>query len=292
MKPVKAELHPRNPHRGLYDFKQLIKSCQELEPFVFINQFGKESIDFANPVAVKTLNKAILRLFYDIKWDLPEHFLCPPIPGRADYIHHIADLLSHKGKTPQGKDVRVLDIGVGANCIYPLIGHKQYGWKFVGTDIDPAAISFAEKIIRQNRLTEEIELRLQTSPSSIFKGVVKSSETFNISLCNPPFHSSPNEAKAATARKNKNLGIKTQSLNFGGKSNELWCPGGEIAFITQMIEESVHVHCKWFTALVSKTSSLPSLVKVLDKINPTQVKMLNMSQGQKKSRIIAWTFLS
>ncbi len=115
---------------------------------------------------------------------------------------------------------------------------------------------------------------------------------FDISLCNPPFHSSPGEAKAATTRKNKNLGIKKGSLNFGGKSNELWCPGGEVAFISQMIKESVHINCKWFTALASKVNSLPILYKALDKIKASQVRTLDMSQGQKKSRIIAWTFSS
>jgi len=290
---VKTGLHPRNPHRGQYNFKELVKCCPALAQFVATNQYGKESIDFANPFAVKALNKAILMLFYNIAWDLPENFLCPPIPGRADYIHHIADLLSvfNKGIIPQGKSVRVLDIGVGANCIFPLIGHKEYGWSFVGTDIDPIAISFAEEIVKRNDLAEAIEIRLQSSSSNIFQGVVETSEAFDISLCNPPFHSSPGEAKAATTRKNKNLGIKTRLLNFGGNSNELWCPGGEVRFITQMIKESVHINCKWFTTLVSKASSLPSLFKVLDKAKPTQVRTLDMSQGQKKSRIIAWTFL-
>ncbi len=294
MGPVKTELHPRNPHRGLYDFTRLIKCCPELSKFVGINQYGNESIDFANPSAVKTLNKAILFLFYDISWDLPDHFLCPPIPGRADYIHHIADLLSisNNGVIPLGKEVRVLDIGVGANCIYPLIGHKEFGWSFVGTEIDPLAISCAEEIIKRNNLAEFIEIRLQTSRSNIFQNVIGINEMFDISLCNPPFHSSHGEAKAATTRKNKNLGIKTRSLNFGGKSNELWCPGGEVTFISQMIKESAHINCKWFTTLASKASSLPTLYKALDKIKATQVKTLEMSQGQKKSRIIAWTFLS
>ncbi|MBA3815837.1 MAG: 23S rRNA (adenine(1618)-N(6))-methyltransferase RlmF [Parachlamydiaceae bacterium] len=294
MTPVKKELHPRNPHRGQYDFKKLIISCPQLAKFVEPNKYGKESIDFANPFAVKTLNKAILKFFYNITWDIPEHYLCPPIPGRADYIHHVADLLCifNKGVIPLGKEVKVLDIGVGANCIYPLIGHQSYGWSFVATDIDPIAIKCAEEIVKQNNLDDTIEIRLQKSSLNIFQGMIETEERYDISMCNPPFHSSSDEAKSAATRKNKNLGIKTKALNFGGKSNELWCPGGEVAFITQMIKESVHIHCKWFTALVSKSSSLPSLFKELDKIKPTQVKTLEMGQGQKISRIIAWTFLS
>lgn len=281
MKPIKAELHPRNPHRGLYDFKKLISACPDLTQFVTFNQFGNESIDFANPHAVKALNKAILMLHYNIVWDIPDGYLCPPIPGRADYIHHVADLV-------EGKNIRVLDIGTGANCIYPLIGYKSYGWSFVGTDIDPKAISIAEKNIKANNLDKVITLRLQANPKNIFEGVVDKNESFDISMCNPPFHTSASEARAGTMRKNKNL--KTSGLNFGGKSNELWCEGGEAAFITQMIKESVNVTCKWFTTLVSKESNLHGIYKALEKIKPTQVRTLDMGQGQKKSRIIAWTF--
>jgi len=87
----KSRLHPRNKHRERYDFKLLIESSPELAQFVKMNIYNDESIDFFNPDAVKALNKALLKYFYDIEnWDIPEGYLCPPIPGRADYIHHIA----------------------------------------------------------------------------------------------------------------------------------------------------------------------------------------------------------
>lgn len=279
---MKTELHPRSRHRGAYDFPELIQCCPDLSQFTALNPYGNVSIDFSNPKAVKTLNKALLKLHYNIAWDIPEPYLCPPIPSRADYIHYLADFVP-------GKQLSVLDIGVGANCIYPLIGHREYGWRFVGTDIDPQAIAIANGLIRLNGLTDYIEIRHQTSSTHIFKGVVKG-ESFDISMCNPPFHASLNEAKAGTQRKWKNLGLKTKALNFGGQSNELWCPGGEVAFITRMIQESVHVNCKWFTTLVSKETSLPLIYQALDQVNPSEVRTLPMGQGQKKSRIVAWTF--
>lgn len=295
MTPIKTQLHPRNRHRSLYDFKQLILSCPDLAQFVGLNIHGSESIDFTNPFAVKTLNKALLKHFYHIDWDIPEHFLCPPIPSRADYIHHIADLLalSHGGTLPRGRGISVIDIGVGANCIYPLIGHREYGWSFVGTEIDPQAARIAKETILKNDLSKAIEIVLQPSPTSIFKGILKDHYApFDISICNPPFHASLKDAKAGTERKWKNLNIKTSELNFGGRSNELWCPGGEVAFIKQMIEESVHVQCKWFTTLVSKEESLPKIYSALEKAKPSKVITIPMSQGQKKSRIIAWSYLS
>ena len=290
---LKTELHPRNKHRAPYDFKELIKCCPDLTKFVAKNSYGNDSIDFTDPIAVKTLNKAILKLFYNITWDIPEPFLCPPIPGRADYIHYIADLLAvfNRGLIPEGKKISVIDIGVGANCIYPLIGHREYGWSFVGTDIDPLAISIAKGIVAQNNLADAIEIRLQKSSANIFQGVLHDDTIYDVSMCNPPFHASRAEAEVGTLRKWKNLKVQTKALNFGGQSNELWYPGGEVAFIKQMIEESAHINCKWFTTLVSKASSLVPIYRALEKARPKEIRTVDMGQGQKKSRFVAWTFL-
>lgn len=288
MTSLKTALHPRNPHRERYDFKSLISADPKLGSFVGPNKFGDESIDFSNPEAVKALNRAILKSFYQIEfWDIPEGYLCPPIPGRADYLHYLADLL------PQKKERRVLDIGVGANCVYPLIGHQVYGWNFVGSDIDSKALANAQKIVEQNNLQNVIELRLQTS-KNIFKGIIKENEKFDFTLCNPPFHSSAEEAQMGTTRKWKNLGKSPQKgLNFGGQSNELWTEGGEVSFIKQMILESSEIpqHSIWFTSLVSKEESLTPLYKTLKSFKNVSVKTIEMSQGQKKSRILAWSFI-
>ncbi len=292
-------LHPRNRHRDRYDFKQLIAACPELAPFVSHNTFDVESIDFANPAAVKTLNKALLRSYYGITfWDLPEGYLCPPVPGRADYIHYMADLLSERngGVIPRGKTIKVLDIGVGANCIYPIIGHKEYGWRFVGTDVDPLAMRAAKQIVAANStLAGAVECRLQANASDIFKGVVQPGEVFTLSICNPPFHASAAEAIAGTQRKWKNLGIEkvaSAQLNFGGKHSELSYPGGEAAFIRQMITESAGIPqtCTWFSTLVSKQSSLPAIYKALENVKATDVRTIEMTQGQKTSRVVAWSF--
>ncbi|HYN54211.1 MAG TPA: 23S rRNA (adenine(1618)-N(6))-methyltransferase RlmF, partial [Methylotenera sp.] len=198
----KLGLHPRNKHRGRYDFEQLILANSALASFVKLNAYNDASIDFANPQAVKALNQALLKQFYDIaNWDIPAQYLCPPIPGRADYLHYIADLLgsANGGVIPHGESVRLLDIGVGANAIYPLIGYREYGWHFVGADIDPIAIANAQRILDANiGLSDVIKLCLQTTPTNIFKGIVQQNETFDITLCNPPFHASLNDALAGT----------------------------------------------------------------------------------------------
>jgi len=283
-------MHPKNPHKTRYDLKALGEKSPELVPYVLINKYGDESIDFADAKAVKALNRAILLDSYGIKhWDIPEDYLCPPIPGRADYIHSVADLFSEK------KALRVLDIGTGANCIYPLIGAVEYQWSWVGADIDPRAIENAQTIVSKNGLDSQIELRLQTDKKSIFKNIIQSSERFDLTICNPPFHESYEEAMRGTNRKWKNLGKapKSKTLNFGGKSNELWCPGGESAFILNMIDESVlfKTNVQWFTTLVSKEANLPVLKKALEKkVIAKEIRVIEMTQGQKKSRLLAWTF--
>ena len=295
----KSGLHTRNLHRFRYNFDELIKSCSNLKSFVFINKYESQTIDFSNPDAVKMLNKAILKHFYGIShWEIPPNYLCPPIPGRADYIHYIADLLalSNIGIIPRGKTVKVLDIGVGANCVYPIIGNSVYGWEFVGSDIDSNAIKNAHEIILKNPLlTGSIELRFQPSAVNIFKGIIMEDEVFDASICNPPFHTSLEEATKGTRRKINNLTghtSKTPTLNFGGQNAELYCEGGEEKFVEQMIEESSKVpkNCVWFTSLISKKEHLPSMYKMLKKVKVVEFKTIDMAQGQKISRIIAWTF--
>lgn len=289
-------MHPRNRHQGRYDFPQLVKSCPELAPFVIANPRGEASIDFANPAAVRMLNRAILKSFYGIShWEIPPGYLTPPVPSRADYVHRVAELLRSKaGAYPTGPAVRVLDVGVGANCIYPIIGHAEYGWTFVGCDVDPIALASAQRIVDSNpNLAGAVELHLQTAPEKLLAGIVREGESFDIAMCNPPFHASLAEAEAASRRKWENLGRRADSgRNFGGQGRELWFPGGEAAFVRRMIEESARfkTNVRWFTSLISKEESLPVLRSAMKKAGATDQRTMAMEQGQKKSRLVAWTF--
>ncbi len=265
------------------------------------NEYGDASIDFANPEAVKSLNKALLKQYYGIAhWDIPDCYLCPPIPGRADYIHHAADLLKscNASVIPRGPNISVLDIGVGANCIYPIIGMREYGWHFVGTDTDPEALRSAKHIVKLNSiLAGGIECRLQPIASNVFTGIIQPGDMFDLTMCNPPFHASLAEAREGTQRKWKNLGFKKKAspvLNFGGRNGELWCRGGETAFVRTMIDQSARVPaaCFWFSTLVAKSAHLPAVYHALKHAGATDVRTIPMAQGQKVSRIVAWTYLA
>ena len=297
----KKTLHERNFHNDRYDFKALIQSEPSLNEFVKPNKYGDLSIDFANPQAVIALNKALLSFFYGVKnWSIPSDYLCPPIPGRSDYIHHIADLLaaSNGGKIPKGSNIKGLDVGIGANCIYPIVGVSVYGWSFTGSDIDEVALKSAQNIINSNEsLKENIIVKLQTNSKNIFKNIISKEDKFDFTLCNPPFHKSQKDAIAGNKRKVQNLTkqvVSKAALNFGGKNNELWCEGGEVAFIKKMIKESKEFskNCLWFTTLVSRKENLDFIYDALQDIDVLEYKTINMAHGQKISRVIAWTFLT
>lgn len=350
----KRVLHERNLHRNGYDFEQLIEASPALKPYVRPNPYGNLSIDFADPLAVKALNLALLQLHYRIDyWDIPTGFLCPPIPGRVDYLHYIADLLAgvdsntlgdkaeeqveergtgqnvphasepdshasaakqkHKSKSQKKMKINALDIGTGANGIYPILGIQAYGWRFVASDVDPLSIENVDRIIERNPgLQGKLKTRLQTDHQKVFHGIIGPDDRFDITLCNPPFHASLKDASEGSLRKVKNLAANraakghkpepagdkekpgASELNFGGQKAELWCEGGEKQFLANMIRESKNFasQCLWFTSLVSKKENLQPCYAALEKAGALTVKTIDMAQGNKLTRVLAWSFLT
>jgi 23S rRNA (adenine1618-N6)-methyltransferase len=287
-------LHKNNTHKSGYNFKILVYAYPKLQPFVFVNKYDTQTIDFANPDAVKALNTALLFAHYNISyWGFSEVNLCPPIPSRVDYIHYLADLLNDSGLH---KSINVLDIGTGATCIYPLLGNAKYGWNFIGSEIDKLSLKNAQKIIDKNKLNQHIELRLQVDSSSILNGILKSSEKNSACMCNPPFFKDETEAYIATTRKLKGLGNQNDNIirNFSGTANELWYKGGEKAFLHNYLYQSslFKQNCFWYTSLVSSKKLVKSMKISLEKLKATNIKIIQMTQGNKTSRVVAWTFLT
>ena len=161
----------------------------------------------------------------------------------------------------------------------------------------PSALSdqFANPIVLQRALMEKgrkIELRQQTHHESIFKGVIDAKEEFTLSLCNPPFYGSLKEAQAEASRKWKHLGLRTEGRNFGGRGAELYCKGGELVFLKTMVKESALVkkQVQWFSTLVSNSGNVKILDREIEKAGASELHTLEMEQGQKKTRVLAWRF--
>lgn len=282
---MNKSLHKHNKHKQGYNFELLVKHVPEFEAFI-IEKFDKLTIDFSNAKAVKALNKALLKTHYNINyWEFPDDNLCPPIPGRVDYIHYLNDLIIND------KPVTVLDIGTGASVVYPLLGHAEYGWQFVATDIDKKALQSAQYIIDKNNLKSAISLRFQAHKDHVLEGVLKPNDQFTFTMCNPPFFASAEEARSANSKKSKNLNIEA-NRNFAGNHNELWYKGGEKAFLhTYLYESSKYPKAsQWFTSLVSRKDNIKSLQTSSKKLGVSEFKIIPMHQGQKITRIVCWRF--
>lgn len=287
-------MHKQDKQRDNYDFPALATTHPELEDHMFHNKYGNLSINFANPKAVKALNTALLKHHYNIAyWEFPDAHLCPPIPGRAAYIHLLNDLLKASGLVD---NIRVLDIGTGATCIYPLIGQAEYSWQFIASEIDQKVLKIAQNIIDKNKLNYSIELRFQKDKLSVLNGILDASEKVSASMCNPPFFKNETEAIESTIRKQKGLGQNTDTLNrnFSGTAEELWYPGGEKAFLHNYLYQSslLKTACFWYTSLVSKKDHVVSMQNSLQKLGATRFEILELHIGNKISRVVAWTFLS
>ena len=171
----------------------------------------------------------------------------------------------------------------------------------MGSDINPQSLDNVAAIIAKNPcLQERFTLRMQHDKNHIFEGIIQAGEFFDVSVCNPPFHASQEEALKGSQRKLNNLarnrGDKTApsaKLNFGGQAAELWCKGGEQAFLKKMIKESqaFSTQCRWFTSLVSKAENLKPATKLIRKLGAVDVREIEMKQGNKITRILAWTFI-
>ncbi len=292
-----SKLHPRNKNNDRYDMEALILKKPMLKEHVSKNEYGNLTINFHDPVAVKLLNQAILAQNYGIEnWDFPKENLCPPIPGRADYLHYLADLLKENDEIPKGENVRILDIGCGANCIYPILGAAEYDWNFVASDTDQESVRIANDIVASNpSLKGKIECVVQPDSTVFFENIIKENDQFYATMCNPPFHSTAEDARKSSARKVSNLTRKyteKATLNFSGNTAELVYPGGEYNFINSMIYDSKAYakNVRWFTSLVSKGENLFGLYTQLGKVEVAEHKVIEMGTGNKVTRILAWRF--
>lgn len=279
-------MHPKNPFSENYDFDRLINDYPPLKQFVFVNDYGTKTIKFGDKNAVKALNAALLKSHYGIDWNIPEDNLCPPIPGRLDYLLHISDLL-------QKPTIRLLDIGTGSNLIYPILASCHFNWKCVGSEVNTNSLKNAHELISTNKKLATIELRQQKFKHSILENIIQEDDFFDVVICNPPFYKSAEDAQQKNARKVAKLKLNEHKpLNFGGRSNELWFKGGEEAFVKKMVQESEQfkMQVNWFTSLISQKEHLNTIKRAINKLSVAEIKVIEMTQGNKISRFIAWRF--
>jgi len=290
-------MHPQNPYNERYDLKRLAKHYSTLQEYIVLNTSGEKTIDFSSSSAVYELNKAMLLADFKLNdYHLPTGYLIPPIPGRLDYLLYVRDFLLEKFNITEDSELRGLDIGTGANGIYCVLGVQHFNWTMVGAESDAKATEIAKANMQHTKgLQDKVQIRHQENKSFLFKNILQSNEQFDFTVCNPPFHSSREEALKGSLRKLKNLAGAIHKndvlLNFEGQANELWCNGGEALFIKRLIKESILFkdQVKVFTSLVAKTDNLVKIEKQLKK-SKANYQVINMSQGNKKNRLVLWWF--
>ena len=288
-------MHPKNRYQGFYDLDRLSKVLPELKQYMLKAPHGGDTLDFGQPEAIRLLNKALLMADFGLLfWDIPNGNLVPGVPGRLDYIHVLNDLIQDLPKDKKFKRITGLDIGTGASLVYPILGVGSYGWSFVASDIDEAALRCAEAIANFNkRLQGKVELRRQPQSGNIFQGIIKPKDQLAFTMCNPPFFVSAQAARQASESKWKNLGKSDKAgFSFGGQSNELWTNGGESAFLRKMIAESSRFgkQVGWFTTLVSQKGYLKVADISFRQNKPQEKRVVELKSGNKVRRILAWRF--
>ena len=276
-------MHAKNRYRRKHDLRALCRLEPELTAYLRSTPDGHATLDFTASRAVYLLNRTLLKRDYGLQhWDLPTGYLTPAVPGRLDYIHLLADLV------PQTR--RVLDIGTGASLIYPILGAREYGWKFVGTDVNPRSIKVARAIEQFNTVLGGIEVRQQHRELQVFTDVLLPGEWFDVSMCNPPFYADRPTAVNAGRSKWTKLGKRDRGLTFAGHDAELTTTGGEARFLRTMIAESSNYRGQvgWFTSLVSKRGYLGAAQQQLAALGVAEVQVVELAQGNKRMRVLAW----
>lgn len=286
-----VHVHARNRYRQPYDLALLARAVPELSAYIRTTPDGRPTVDFTQPAAVRHLNRALLLSDYQLAfYDLPPEALCPAVPSRLDYVHVVADLLQ-KSTRRAGRTVG-LDIGTGASLIYPILGVREYGWRFVATDINETSLRAAKAIVSFNPgLRGKVEVRRQTSPQQIFAGVLQPGERYDFTMCNPPFYESEAAARKAAQRKWRKLGRRgTATFNFGGQGAELHTPGGEPRFLRAMIAASYRFRSQveWFTTLVSQRAYLKVAEAGFRQNQPRNKEVIALLTGTKTRQVLAW----
>lgn len=107
-------------------------------------------------------------------------------------------------------------------------------------------------------------------------------------MCNPPFYTSPEDLLASAAAKSR----PAHSACTGAEV-EMVTPGGEVAFVSRMIDESVTLKTRiqWYTSMLGKLSSVNKVVEKLKSVGLDNWAVTEFIQGQKTRRwAVAWSW--
>ncbi len=287
-------LHPANPYRDRpYDWPRLVAAHPPLEAFIRPHPRGGKTIPFNQSAAILALNQALLAADFGLRhWTMPPGHLCPAVPGRLDYLLHVADLA---GPLSPDNPWRLLDLGTGASGIYALLAAAHWQAEVVATDCAEASLEHLGRWLPTSpSLAARITLRHQPNPAHLLEGVCLPQERFDACVCNPPFHDSLPHAEASAASRHplRQETTRPEQSPFGGVARELVYPGGEVAFVQRLVRESQErpTLCRWFTCLISRQTHLAPLAQAVRDAGAKTWQVRPFYAGQKQAHFLAWSF--
>ncbi|KAJ2377010.1 hypothetical protein IW150_001632 [Coemansia sp. RSA 2607] len=246
------------------------------------------TLNFQDAAAVRTLNRALLLEYYDLDVYLPATSLCPTVANRLNYLLWIKNNII--GEIAGNEELLGLDVGTGASCIYPLLGVRVLGARFVATDINRESVEVAQQNVAKNTLTDRITVVLneQRSVTLPLDHPEMLGKSFSFSMCNPPFYA--NEQEQETLRQQKRTQPRQQTV---AKPDELYTEGGEQQFVLSMADESKawseRVH--WYSTMVGRKQTLAELRARVRGLGARQVKEGSLLQGVTTRWVLAWSFM-
>ncbi|KAH9966325.1 hypothetical protein BGW80DRAFT_1230306 [Lactifluus volemus] len=283
-------MHQRNAYKSPPDFESLSRIYPPLRPHIIrVSVNERPTIDFHDPTAQRRLTQALLFRDFNIQLEIPNDRLCPPVPNRLNYILWLQDIISHTTSPESSTSIRGIDIGTGASAIYPLIACRlSPNWHFVATDIDSVSLLSAQSNIDSNGLSERITLiRADPTGPIMIPLIQDAAASFDFCMCNPPFYASKEQLTYSSATK----ALSPNAICTGAEV-EMITPGGEEAFVSRMVSESITLgeRCRWYTSMLGKQSSVTALVTLLHDHSITNYALTELVQGQTRRWAIAWSF--
>ncbi len=278
-------MHPRNPYRGKDpNHEELARQYPELKQYLrpAMRKGDRPALALTtNPAAAIAYNGALLKRDFGIQWTIPVGRLCPPIASRINYILWLQDLIKLNRPTGGGVErVLGIDIGTGANVIYPLLGTAMDSkWNFIATDVDETALSLAKKNLDANpQLQERIKLTRVTSDARVQAALPPGDSSVDFCMCNPPFFESALDVR-----------VRPDGRTAGTRS-ELVCQGGELGFVSGIVRESATLRGKvrWYTSMFGKKASVKAILKLLRESGFTNIVTTEFLQGRTTRWGIAW----
>ena len=271
------------------DFLTLIKEFPELKKYILKqneDNEGEFQFDWSNNELSLLMDKSILNYYFDIKYyDIPKGFLIPPIPSRINYINLINSIITKLINDIDIKNIIGIDIGTGANIIYPILGYSIYKWKFICTEINKEAYNNAKLILQKNNLENNINIIKQNNKDNIFISILNRENKYIFSMCNPPYYNYENEIKLEDKKRDN-------EYNF----DEIYYKNGEYGFFQRYFEESICYKNNVFlyTILIGKKINAENIYDKLSSYSDI-IKIYNMQKiltGNNVRYIIYWSFFN